>query len=147
MLFSSGTSMEQQDPSLAHGIWSGLMQESANLRRLWKSNLEERSDGMWSPREEMCVATYRDANTLPPVLLRGKILSRRNQWQMQAAKPELCSISREGTQEGGTKDVWCVNGMWWTIADYTLQNEQMLFFSVCYTLTFNKNVPTFVKRV
>ena len=41
----------------------------------------------------------------PPLLLRGKILSRYNQRQMPAAKPELYSISREGSEEEGTKDV------------------------------------------
>lgn len=58
MLFSFDTSMKQQDPSLGHGIWSGLMQES----RI--TNLEEQSDGMLSEVPE-CAATYWDPKTLP----------------------------------------------------------------------------------
>lgn len=144
MLFSCGTGMKQQDLSHRHGVWRRLMGQRADLRRVWKSKSrrEEWWCVEWSAREEMCAATYRDSNLLPFCSSEVKILSRCNWRQMRAAKPELCSISGKESEEEGTKDL-CQSGPWGTIADY---NEQMLFSSVCYRLTFNKKVPAFVKK-
>lgn len=100
--------------------------------------------GVKCQRRDVC-SYIQGPQSAPPLLLRGKILSRCNRQQMPAAKPELCSISREESEEEGAKDV-CYSGTRGTIADYTLQNLQMLFSSVCYRGTFNKKVPTFVKK-
>lgn len=117
----------------------GMMYEEANggegwFEEVWKSK-SGREEWQHVKCQSRVVCSYSQGpQCAPPLLLRGKTLSCCNQWQMPAAEPELCFISREGREEG-TKDV-CYSGTQRTVTDCSLWNEQM-FSNVCCRLTFN----------
>lgn len=106
------------------------------FEEVWKSK-SGREEWQHVKCQNRVVCSYTQGpQCAPPRLLRGKTLNHCNQWQMREAEPELCFISREGREEG-TKDI-CLSGTQRTATDCCLWNEQMLFSSICYRLTFNK---------